>query len=687
VSRLETTPRHLLREHQSQDSDLFRLLVDQVQDYAIFLLTTDGHIASWNAGAERLKGYVASEIVGQSFERFYTPEDRAAGRPQHLLGIARTAGRVEDEGWRVRKDGTRFWADVVITALRNDSGQLVGFAKVTRDLSERRAVEAQLYQSDARFRTLVESIKDYAIFLLAPNGTVLSWNVGAARLKGYTEAEIVGSSFERFYTPEDRAAGRPARLLAAALAEGRVEDEGWRVRKDGTRFWADVVITALVDEGGRLIGYAKVTRDLTERRQAEMDRATRLAVERAADRARRLQLATAALSAVSRPEEAAEVLTDEGLKAVGAAAGVLAFPTSDGEALEVVHARGYEPDELGARQIFNSNAPNPIAQAWRTAEPLFVPSREDAPEVMASSRHAAWAVVPMLLGQRVVGVLGLSFDEPRALDEEERGFLLALCEVGAQALDRAAVYDAERRAHAEAQAAVHAQDEFLSIASHELRTPVAAVKATAQLAQRAIQRGQFDAARTMRHLETIARATDRLTALVEDLLDVSRLRTGQLQLRPEVLDLRPLVEETVARYRATEPRHDFRLALTDSPAIVTADPLRVEQVLDNMLSNAVKYTPAGGQIEVRLAAESDGVTLTVKDDGIGLPPGQETRIFEAFGRAPNAAIHQIPGLGLGLSICRELIESHGGRIWASSPGEDQGTTIGVWLASAADRPG
>ena len=679
MSRLEIIPGHLPRGGQSQDSELFRLLVDRVQDYAIFLLTTDGHVASWNAGAERLKGYVAGEIIGESFERFYTPEDRAAGHPRELLGIARAAGRVEEEGWRVRNDGSRFWADVLITALRDDNGRLVGFAKVTRDLTERRNAEERLRHSESRMRTLVESIKDYAIFLLAPDGTILTWNKGAERLKGYTEAEIVGSSFERFYAPEDRAAGRPARLLAAALADGRVEDEGWRVRKDGSRFWADVVITALFDEGGELIGYAKVTRDLTERRHAEMERATRLAIERSAERTRRLQVATAALSAASRPLEAAEVLTDVGLNAVGAAAGVLAFPTADGESLEVVYARGYQPGEVEAHQVFSSNAPNPLAQAWRTAKPLFVSSREDAPEVMASSRHSAWAVVPMLLQQRVVGVLGLSFAEPRTFDEEERGFLLALCEGGAQALDRAALYEAEHRARAEAQAAVHAQDEFLSIASHELRTPVAAVKATAQLAQRAIRRGQFDAARTMRHLETIARATDRLASLVDDLLDVSRLRTGQLQLRPEVLDLVPLVEETVGRYRATEPRHDFRLELEDGPAIVNADPLRVEQVLDNMLSNAVKYTPAGGQIQVRLSPDSGGVTLTVTDDGIGLPPGQETRIFEAFGRASNAALHQIPGLGLGLSICRELIESHGGRIWASSPGEDQGTTIGVWL--------
>jgi PAS domain S-box-containing protein len=528
-------------------------------------------------------------------------------------------------------------------------------------------------------RLLVDQVRDYAIFLLTPDGYVASWNTGAKRLKGYDAREIIGHSFERFYTPEDRAAGRPRRLLGIAQSEGRVEDEGWRVRKDGTRFWADVVITALFDERGALIGYAKVTRDLTERRRAEEERATRLAAERAAMRMRRLQGATAALSAATRPQEAAEVLTDVAVDALGASAGAVAFPTRDGSALQVSHSRGYTPGEVDAHQTLSADAAYPLAEAWRTGKPIFVQSREGAPGILASPRHDAWAVVPLILHERVVGVLGLSFAKPHAFDEDERGFLLALCEVAAQALDRAEAYDAERRARSEAQAAVQAQDEFLSIASHELRTPVAAVKATAQLAQRSIQRGQFDAARTTRHLETIARAADRLASLVEDLLDVSRLRTGQLQLRTERLDLNPLVVETLARYQATVSSHEFELDLPQASTVIDADPLRVEQVLDNMLSNAVKYAPGGGPIQVRVLPDDGGVTLTVTDHGIGLPPGQEHRIFEAFGRASNAASHQIPGLGLGLSICRQLVEAHGGRIWATSPGEQQGTTVGVWL--------
>ncbi len=246
-----------------------RLLVDSVRDYAILLLGVDGTIQSWNAGAQALKGYQAHEIVGKNFTRFYTEEDLARNHPQHELEVAAEVGRYEDEGWRVRKDGSRFWANVVITALRDDNGDLIGYSKVTRDLSERRRAEQQLRESEERFRSMVASVKDYAIIMLDPTGHIISWNAGAERIKGWTADEIIGQSFERFYPVEDVAAGKTATELRVAAAEGTFEDYGWRVRKDGTRFWANVIITALRDTSGTLRGYSKVTRDITERKIAE----------------------------------------------------------------------------------------------------------------------------------------------------------------------------------------------------------------------------------------------------------------------------------------------------------------------------------------------------------------------------------------------------------------------------------
>jgi PAS domain S-box-containing protein len=248
----------------------FELLVQSVTDYAIYMLSTNGTVVSWNAGARRFKGYEADEIVGEHFSRFYTPEDRAAGIPALALDTAEREGRFEAEGWRVRKDGTHFWANVVIDPIRDSTGKLIGFAKVTRDLTERRLAQEALRASEERFRLLVESVTDYAIYMLDPVGTITSWNPGAQRFKGYTADEILGQNFSRFYSEEDRMAGVPSRALETASREGRFEAEGWRIRKDGSRFWASVVIDSIRNPMGTLIGFAKITRDLTERREAQL---------------------------------------------------------------------------------------------------------------------------------------------------------------------------------------------------------------------------------------------------------------------------------------------------------------------------------------------------------------------------------------------------------------------------------
>jgi PAS domain S-box-containing protein len=247
----------------------YRLLVDAITDYAIYMLDIEGCISSWNTGAQRFKGYTEQEILGEHFSRFYTPEDLAAGVPATALSTAEAEGRFEAEGWRVRKDGQRFWAHVVIDAIRDPHGQLLGFAKITRDLSERKAAQEVLKRSEEQFRLLIQGVTDYAIYMLDPKGNVSSWNAGAKRIKGYEPEEIIGQHFSSFYTAEDQADDLPRKALEIAAKEGRFEKEGWRVRRDGTRFWANVIIDAIHLEDGKLIGFAKITRDITEKRQAQ----------------------------------------------------------------------------------------------------------------------------------------------------------------------------------------------------------------------------------------------------------------------------------------------------------------------------------------------------------------------------------------------------------------------------------
>jgi PAS domain S-box-containing protein len=269
-----------LSQRDTSAESRFQLLIEAVIDYAIFILDPEGHIVSWNSGAEKIKGWRADEIIGQHFSVFYPPDALERGWPQEELRRAELTGRIQDEGWRVRKDGTRFWANVTITAVHDESGQLAGFAKVTRDMTERRAYEEELRASEERFRLMIEGVRDYAIFMLDPEGIVRSWNAGAQAIKGYQAREIIGRPMSTFYTPQDQQDGKPARELELARADGRVEDEGWRVRKDGSLFWANVVITSIYNRTGQLVGFGKVTRDMTERRRLEeLERSSRMMSE------------------------------------------------------------------------------------------------------------------------------------------------------------------------------------------------------------------------------------------------------------------------------------------------------------------------------------------------------------------------------------------------------------------------
>lgn len=252
-----------------QAEERYRLLVDAIIDYAVYMLDPDGTVVSWNSGAQRFKGYTEAEIIGSHFSLFYTETERAIGLPAQGLKIAAEKGRFETEGWRVRKDGSRFWAHVIIDPIRNAEGELIGFAKVTRDLTEKKAAEESLRQSEEQLQLLIQGVTDYAIYLLSADGRVTNWNAGAQRIKGYEPNEIVGEHFSKFYTTEDLAADRPAINLALAAKEGRLEEEGWRVRKDGTRFMAHVIIDAIHDDNGRVTGFAKVTRDVTERYETQ----------------------------------------------------------------------------------------------------------------------------------------------------------------------------------------------------------------------------------------------------------------------------------------------------------------------------------------------------------------------------------------------------------------------------------
>ena len=482
----------------------FRLMVESVRDYAIFMLDPDGRIATWNSGAERLKQYRADEIIGQHFSKFYPAEDLAAHKPERELEIVLRDGRVEDEGWRIRKDGSRFWALVVITAVYDHKGTLTGFAKVTRDLTERRESEEQLRASEEQFRLLIDRVEEYAIYLLDPNGRVATWNVGAQKIKGFTAEEIVGKNFACFYTADDVAAGRPQYNLEAAARLGHIRDEGLRVRKDGTTFYADVVITALRDKNGKLKGFSKVTRDMS--------------------------------------------------------------------------------DQIRAREI-----------------------------------------------------------------------------------------EAEKMAAMKANAA---KDEFLAKLSHELRTPLTPALAAASFMAENLSEmpDKFS-----EDVNLIRRNVQLEARLIDDLLDLTRISTGKIDLHQQTVDAHAVARDALVMARSDIHRKGLSVT-TDWDAKqhhVWADPVRLEQVFWNLINNSVKFTGPGGEITIQSWNENDEWIFAITDTGIGIEPTRQQTIFDAFEQGERGMSRQFGGLGLGLAICKNLVELHGGSISITSRGRGFGTTATV----------
>lgn len=488
----------------TEGNERFRLLVEGVKDYAIYMLDPAGRIVSWNIGAQSVKGYSKHEVLGQHFSLFFTAEDIKRGKPGAILEIAAREGKYQEEGWRVRKGGSLFWASVVLSALYDPNGELRGFGKVTRDMSEARQAQEALRQSEERFRLLVEGVQDYAIFMLDPSGHVVSWNSGAQLIKGYTPEEIIGRHFSIFYPIEDIRDRKPERELRIAMAEGRYQEEGWRLRKDGSRFWANVLITALFDAHGQLQGFGKVTRDMTERALVERQR-------------------------------------------------------------EQLHER-----------------------------------------------------------------------ELQLMHEREVRTQMELVE--------------------------RMRDSFLTVLAHELRTPLTALLGNAQVLLRRGQREGDLSDRGQRNLQVIVKQATRLNDIISLQLDISRLHTGQLQIERAPLDIAAVAQQVVEEFQPSTLNHIVTYTGPSTPLVVEGDELRLIQVLQNLVQNAIKYSPAGGYVRLEVQRLGRAARITVTDEGMGIPHEALPHLFKRFYRASNVDEQHISGLGVGLYVVKELVSLHGGTV-------------------------
>lgn len=651
---------------------LSALLITQADLYAIIFFDRDGIIQHWNPGAERLFGYAAHEAVGNSFDLMFVPEDVRDGVPAMKLRSAAEEGHAFDQRWSQRKDGTRFFGVGAITALHAENGEVIAFANILRDGTPEKRIDDDRAQSEAQLRLIVDGVRDYAIYLLGIDGTIKTWSRGAQRIKGYTPDEVVGRNFEIFYPPEDVATGKPGRQLEVAAQRGTYVDESTHVRKDGSRFWAAVVISAVRDANGELRGFVNLTHDVTEQRR---------------DRERLAFIADAS-RVLGSSIDYAETLARIAKIAVPRIADWCAIDllSDDGSSISRVTVEHEDPAKVElARELQKKYPPSPndrgIGDAIRERRAIFFP--DITPELVQTSGTMSEEqfrmirdlglrssiIAPLIAADRVIGTLTLVSAGDRRLTTDD----VAVAE---DVASRAAIAVQNAQLYREAQEANRAKDDFLATVSHELRTPMTAILGWAKLL-----RTETDPVIIAEAAVTIERSASAQAQLIDDILDVARIRVGKLRMRFEEANLADVVERAVdtVQLAAQAKRLALRVDLQSRDVPVRGDAQRLQQVVWNLLSNAVKFTPEGGRVSVTLEKIEKIGRIVVSDTGPGISPEFLPHIFERFRQEESTQTRNYGGLGLGLSISEHIVSAHDGSIRAEAGGEGKGATFVVEL--------
>jgi PAS domain S-box-containing protein len=675
----------------------FRLLVEGTHDYAIFMLDPGGHIVSWNPGAERIKGYRADEIIGRHFDAFYPPEDVERGKPAYELEVATTLGKYEEEGWRLRKDGSRFWASVLITALRDESQALRGFSKITRDLTELKAAEdaarnLRAEQAARRFAEEAErqsraQAEQLGLFVEHLPAAVAMFDrdmrylyVSRRWRADYElgEQDLVGRSHYEIF-PEIPERWKEVHRHCLAGAVQRSEEDRFD-RPGGVARWLRWECRPWRDAGGEIGGILIFSEDITERKQGEAQ------LRFLADASKTLAELTDPTSALQKVAAlAVPFFADWCAVDMAEANGTLrrlAVAHVDPSKVELAHElqRRYPPDP---------KAPGGAYHILRTGQAVILSDITDDflvqtipdPELRRIVRELglrSYIGVPLQARGKTLGVITF------IAAESGRRYKARDLAVAQELAHRAGIAVENAQLYAELREADRLKDEFLAMLAHELRNPLAPIRNALHV----IKQVTSDGVLVGQMRDVAERQVLHMARLLDDLLDVSRISRGKIELRSEVVDLAAVVRQTaeVVRPMIEERRHDLTLNLAPEPVYVRGDPTRLEQILTNLLNNAAKYTDPGGRITVTVACPEGRAVLRVRDSGIGIAPEMLPRIFELFVQAERRLDRSQGGVGIGLTLVRRLVELHGGTVEASSAGLGQGSEFVVALPALARGP-
>jgi PAS domain S-box-containing protein len=661
----------------AQQREWFRTTLASIGD-AVIATDTQGRVTFLNGVAEALTGWKMADAAGQPLDLIFRIHNEQSREPAE-----NPAARALREGAAiglanhtilVARDGTERPIDDSAAPIKDSAGVVSGVVLVFRDITQRRRLEllqrdqqgelerqvrertADLERSREVFRLLIEGGRDYAIYMLDPDGRVVSWNPGAEAIKGYREDEIIGQHFSRFYLPEDVRDRKPERELEAARRTGKYSEEDWRVRKDGTRFWASVLITALFDPGGTLRGFSKVTRDRTEQKEAE-DQARRLSAERAA---REQSERTAEL--VQGQREQLRVTLE-----------------SIGDAVIATDLRGHITLLNGvAQRLTGWSGPEAVGKPLAAVfiirnEHSGLPVENPVVRVLREGKTVGLANHTVLVARDGSTV---PIDDSAAPILDREGQVAGVVMVFREVTERRRL-ESELQARLEELAeAERKKDEFLAILAHELRNPLAPLRNAVLL----LQRSENPVA-NREVLALMERQLVHLIRLVSDLLDVSRISRGALALRRKPVELAAVVASALETSRPLIERrgHQLSVTLPADPLWVDADLIRMSQVLVNLLNNAAKYTESGGLIRLTVIREGSDAVVSVADTGIGIRPELLPAIFEMFTQVDRSLERSQGGLGIGLSLAKRLVHLHGGSIEARSEGPGRGSEFVVRL--------